>query len=86
VHKALHHPLLVFGVERRLFGMAAMLGAVVFQLANSLLLGASVFAVLYLFAWWATTYDTEMLRFVCSKRFDVRYDPGHHARLEMEVR
>jgi hypothetical protein len=46
-----------------------------------------MFIVLYGFAWWATTYDPDMLRILLSSsRFRPRYDPLKHTRCDVEVR
>src|SRR6059036_4146686 len=62
VYKALHRPLTVCGVDRRLFFLALTMGAATFNLFYSLLAGLLMFVVLYGFAWWATTHDPDMLR------------------------
>jgi len=86
VYKALHRPLTVCGVERRLFFLALMLGAATFNLFYSLLAGLLMFAGLYGFALWATNRDPEMLRILlASSRARRRYDPGKHERRDVEI-
>jgi type IV secretory pathway TrbD component len=86
VHKALHRPLTVCGVDRRLFFLALLMGAATFNLFYSFLAGLLVFAGLYAFARWATGKDPRMLQIVlassCVRR---RYDPGKHEPFGVEV-
>lgn len=86
VHKALHRPLTVCGVDRRLFFLALLMGAATFNLFYSFLGGLSVFAGLYGFAKWATGTDPQMLQIIlASSRAHRRYDPGKHECFEVEV-
>lgn len=87
VYKALHRPLTVCGVERRLFFLALLLGAAAFNLFYSFLAGLLMFVSLYVLALWATTRDPEMLRILLSSsRARRRFDPGKHVRGDVEVR
>ena len=86
VYKALHRPLTLCGVDRRLFFLALLLGAATFNLFYSFLAGLLMFAALYGFALWATKRDPEMLRILlASSQGRRRYDPGKHARLDVQV-
>ena len=86
VHKALHRPLTVCGVDRRLFFLALLMGAAMFNLFYSFWAGVLVFVGLYGFALWATSHDPEMLRIViASSGSRRRYDPGKHELFEVEV-
>jgi type IV secretory pathway TrbD component len=86
VHKALHRPLTVCGVDRRLFFLSLLMGGATFNLFYSFWAGVLVFLGLYGFALWATSRDPEMLRIVlASSGARRRYDPGKHERLEAEV-
>jgi type IV secretory pathway TrbD component len=86
VYKALHRPLTVCGVDRRLFFLALMMGAATFNLFYSFLAGLLMFAALYVFALWATRHDPQMLRILLSStRFRSRYDAIKHTRFEVEV-
>jgi type IV secretory pathway VirB3-like protein len=86
VYKALHRPLTIWGVDRRLFWLALLLGAATFNLFYSFLGGLLVFAGLYAFAFWATKRDPEMLRILlASSQGRRRYDPGKHQRVDLEV-
>ena len=59
VYKALHRPLTIWGVERRLFFLAMLLGAATFNLFYSFLAGLLMFGGLYGGALWATRRDPE---------------------------
>jgi type IV secretory pathway TrbD component len=86
VYKALHRPLTVCGVDRRLFFLSLTMGAATFNLFYSLLAGLLMFAVLYGFAVWATTHDPDMLRILlASSRFRPRYDAIKHTRVDVGV-
>ena len=86
VYKALHRRLTVWGVERRLFFLAMLLGAATFNLFYSFLAGLLMFGSLYGFAWWATQRDPDMLRILLSSsRARRRFDPGKHDRANGEV-
>ena len=86
VHKALHRPLTLCGVDRRLFFLALLMGAATFNLFYSFLAGLLVFAGLYGFAVWATRKDPQMLRIMfASSQVRRRYDPGKHDRFEVVV-
>ena len=87
VHKALHRPLTVCGVDRRLFFLALLMGAATFNLFYSFLAGLLVFVGLYIFALWSTKRDPQMLRILLSSsRFRPRYDPAKHEPVEITVR
>ena len=86
VHKALHRPLTVCGVDRRLFFLALLMGAATFNLFYSFLAGLMIFAGLYGFAKWATGKDPQMLQIMlASSHARRRYDPGKHERFEVEI-
>jgi type IV secretory pathway VirB3-like protein len=86
VYKAVHRPLTVCGVDRRLFFLALILGAATFNLFYSFLAGLLMFGGLYGFARCATRRDPEMLRILLSSPgVRRRYDPGKHEPFEPEV-
>lgn len=86
VYKALHRPLTICGVDRRLFFLALLLGAATFNLFYSLLAGVLMSVGLYGFALWATWHDPDMLRILlASSRLKTRYDPGKHTRADLEI-
>lgn len=86
VYKALHRPLTICGVDRRLFFLALLLGAATFNLFYSFLGGLLMFAGLYGFALWATQRDAEMLRILlASSKVRRRYDPAKHERVNLEI-
>jgi type IV secretory pathway TrbD component len=87
VYKALHRPLTVCGVDRRLFFLAMTMGAATFNLFYSFVAGLQMFVALYGFALWATKRDPDMLRILLSSsRFKTRYDPLKHEPFVIEVR
>ena len=86
VYKALHRPLTIGGVDRRLFFLALLLGAATFNLFYSFLAGLLMFIGLYGFALWATKRDPEMLRILLtSSTARRRYDPAKHDPIALEV-
>jgi hypothetical protein len=86
VYKALHRPLTIWGVDRRQFFLALLLGAATFNLFYSFLAGLLMFAGLYGGALLATRQDPELLRIlVASSDVRRRYDPGKHRPVNIEV-
>jgi type IV secretory pathway TrbD component len=86
VYKALHRRLTIWGVDRRLFFLALLLGAATFNLFYSFAAGLLMFGGLYSFALWATVRDPEMLRILlASSRIRHRCDPGKHDRVDLEI-
>jgi type IV secretory pathway TrbD component len=87
VYKALHRPLTVCGVDRRLFFLALIMGAATFNLFYSFVAGLLTTGCLYGFARWSTTHDPQMLRILLSSsRFRARYDAAKHTPVYLEVR
>ena len=87
VYKALHRPLTIWGIDRRLFFLALLMGAATFNLFYSFLAGLLMAAGLYVFALRATARDPQMLRILLSSsRFRERYDPAKHSPFDVEVR
>ena len=85
VYKVLHRPLTVWGVDRRLFFLALMMGAAMFNLFYSFLAALLTFVSLYGFARWSTKHDPQMLRILLSSsRFRTRYDAAKHTHLRVE--
>ena len=81
VYRSLHRPLTIAGVDRRLFFLALLVGAVAFNLFYSLLAGGLVFAAIYAFARWSTTHDRQMLHILLrAGQARRRYDAGRPAR------
>lgn len=86
VFKALHRPLTILGVDRRLFFLALMVGAATFNLFYSFLAGLLMCGGLYGFALWATWRDPAMLNILlASSHSRRRYDPGKHLHTVVEV-
>ena len=80
VFRALNTPLTLMGAERKLFFLALVMGAAVFNLLHTFLGGILMFAILYWFARWATRTDPRILRFVLnSSRIRTLYDPSKFA-------
>lgn len=87
VYKALHRPLTICGLERRLFFGALVAGALTFNLFYSFLGGLLVSLSLYVAARWATKHDPQILHIlVMSSRYRTRYDPSKHTPVHLEVR
>jgi type IV secretory pathway TrbD component len=79
VYRALHRPLTVCGVDRRLFFLALLVGAATFNLFYSFLAGCVLFSMLYAFALWSTTHDPQMLQILLrSGQGRIRYDAAKH--------
>ena len=80
VARSLYRPLTVWGVDRRLFFLALLVGAAAFNLFYSLLAGTWLFGTLYAFAWWSTRRDPQLLHILLrSSGTRRRYDPAQHA-------
>jgi type IV secretory pathway VirB3-like protein len=87
VYKALHRPLTVCGVDRRLFFLALLVGVAAFNLFYSLLAGCVLFAALYACARWSTVHDPQMLHVLLqASQARVRYDAAKHCRFVVERR
>ena len=77
VYRSLNKPLTIWGAERRLFFLAAIMGAATFNFFASLGGGLLMFVSLFLAARWATATDPEILRILLnSARFRTQYDPA----------
>jgi type IV secretory pathway VirB3-like protein len=76
VYKSINKPLTVWGVERRLFFLAMVMGSATFTCFSSLLGAILMFFALYLCARHATTTDPQILRILMnSSKFRPQYDP-----------
>ena len=83
VHRALHRPLLMCGVDRRLFFLALLVGAATFNLFYSLLAGCLLFGLVYGMALWSRAYDPQMLQILLRSRGrHPWYDGAKHDREE----
>ena len=77
VYRALNKVLTIWGVERKLFFLAALTGAGTFNFFGSLTGGLLMFVTLFAAARWATAKDPQSLRILLnSARFKPRYDPA----------
>jgi type IV secretory pathway VirB3-like protein len=87
VYKAVHRPLTIAGVDRRMFFLALLMGAATFNLFYSFVAGLITFAMLYVGAWWSSTYDPLMLQILlASAGCRSRYDAAKHGRFDVEMR
>src|SRR6266850_4647488 len=87
VYKALHRPLTICGVDRRVFLLALLLGAATFNLFYSFVAGLVMFGTLYFFARTLTTRDPQMLTILlASSRVKPRFDAAKHVPADIEVR
>ena len=87
VYKALHRPLTVWGVDRRLFFLSLIMGAAMFNLFYSFLAAVLTFLSLYGFAYWSTKRDPQMLKILLtSSRARGRYDAAKHVPFVLEIR
>lgn len=76
VFRSLNRPLTILGAERKLFFVALVMAACVFNLFSSLAGALGMFFALYLFARWATRTDPQILRFLLnSARMRPQHDP-----------
>jgi len=76
VARTLLRPLTIWGVERRLFFLALLVGGTLFNLFGSLLGGVVTFAVLLLGARAVTARDAQLLTLLLRAAADRRrYDP-----------
>ena len=77
VYKSMNRPLTILGAGRRLFFVALIAGAAVFNLMHSLLGALMLFACGLIAAQWATRYDVQILRVLLnSAKFKAIYDPA----------
>ena len=77
VYRSLNKPLTIWGAERNLFFLAAVIGATTFNFFGSLLGGLLMFTALFLIARWATVTDPQILRILLnSAKFRTQYDPA----------
>jgi hypothetical protein len=86
VYRAINKSLTIWGVERRLFFLALMIGGATFTYFGSLISGIGMFVGLYGAARWATGTDVQMLRILLNAgRCHAEYDPGKRAPFAIEV-
>lgn len=85
VYRSLHRPLTIWGVDRRLFFLALLVGAATFNLFYSFLAGCLLFAGIYGFALWSTKHDPQMLQILLrSGSSRSRYDAAKHGSQQYE--
>ena len=77
IHRSLNKPLIILGVERKLFFFSTIIAAGVFNFFGSFLGGLLMFAVLLIAARMATADDPQLLRILINaSKFKSRYDPA----------
>jgi type IV secretory pathway TrbD component len=87
VYKVMNRPLTILGAERRLFYVALLSGAGIFNLVHSLAGGVLLFVVGLIAAQRATKFDPEILRILLnSAKFKSRYDPMKWEPLEIRIK
>lgn len=87
VYKVMNRPLTILGAERRLFFVALLAGAGIFNLVHSLAGGVLLFVVGLIASQRATKYDAEILRILLnSAKFKSRYDPMKWEPLEVRIK
>ena len=87
VYKVMNRPLTILGAERRLFFVALLSGAGIFNLVHSLAGGVLLFVVGLIAAQRATKFDPEILRMLLnSAKFKSRYDPMKWEPLEIRIK
>jgi type IV secretory pathway TrbD component len=87
VYKVMNRPLTILGAERRLFFVALLSGAGIFNLVHSLAGGVLLFFVGLIAAQRATKFDPEILRILLnSAKFKSRYDPMKWEPLEIRIK
>ena len=87
VYKVMNRPLTILGAERRLFFVALLAGAGIFNLVHSLAGGVLLFVAGLIAAQRATKFDPEILRILLnSAKFKSRYDPMKWEPLEIGIK
>lgn len=87
VYKVMNRPLTILGAERRLFFVALLSGAALFNLLHSLVGGVLLFVVGLMAAQSATRHDPQILRILLnSTKFKNRYDPMKSKSAEITIR
>jgi len=87
VYKVMNRPLTILGAERRLFFVALLSGAGIFNLVHTLAGGVLLFVVGLIAAQRATKFDPEILRILLnSAKFKSRYDPMKWEPLEIRIK
>jgi type IV secretory pathway TrbD component len=87
VYNVMNRPLTILGAERRLFYVALLSGAGIFNLVHSLAGGVLLFVVGLIAAQRATKFDPEILRILLnSAKFKSRYDPMKWEPLEIRIK
>ena len=84
--RSLARPLTVMGCERRVFILAATVGAATFNVLDSLPAGLLLFVTGYAVGWLGTRRDPHMLQVArASANAKARYDPAKRPAAEAEI-
>jgi type IV secretory pathway TrbD component len=76
-YRVLNKPLTIWGAERKLFFLAAVIGGATFNFFGSLTGGILMFVALFWAARLATATDPQLLRILLnSARLKTQYDPA----------
>ena len=87
MYKALHRPLTLCGVDRRLFFLSLLAGVIAFNLFYSFLAGCLLFAALFVCARWSTVHDPQFLQVLLRARQSARsYDAAKHVPFTVDCR
>lgn len=85
VFKSMNKPLTILGADRRLFFLALVVSAAMFNLLDTFLGAIVMFLALYMLALWATASDPQILRILLrSSQYQARYDPAKRAEFHLE--
>jgi len=77
VYRSINKPLTIWGAERHLFFLAAVMGGATFNFFGSLAGGILMFTALFIAARWATLTDPQILRILLNSSQQRRqYDPA----------
>ena len=75
-YRSMNKLLTIWGIERRLFFLALIMGGATFTFFTSLIAGILMFVVLAGFGWWASSNDPQILKILLnSSRLRAQYDP-----------
>lgn len=77
VYRSMNKLLTIWGIERRLFFLALIMGGATFTFFTSLFAGILMFVSLAGFGWWASANDPQILKILLnSSQLRTQYDPA----------
>ncbi len=86
VYKSVNKLLTVWGVDRRLFFLAMVMGAATFTAFSTLVGAALMFGTLYVLARQATKNDPQILRIIMnSSKLKAQYDPCKRQKYGVQI-